>query len=231
MKKILLLAGVACLFSAQAGAESFILNPYISARAKYSFMDNNTTFKAYRTYKDGSTRNESAKDSTDDNVFGGSFALGLRTQLIYGALRNEFEYTRNADAKKSHTESDGEKYESKLKSEAFMFNTYYDIETNSPITPYIGAGLGVSRLKYSESYPNMPEENGSLKHSNFAWQVGAGVAYDINRNLALDLGYRYMDYGHFNKTETDNNEERDKTEKIKVESKAHEILLGLRYTF
>ena len=230
MKKILLLASVACLLGSQANAGNYILNPYVSAKARYSFMDNslNTNEKWDSAYSSGSY---SDQDSIDDNVFGGSLAMGLRTQLLTGALRTELEYARNADAKKSQTDDWGDKYELKLKSEAFMFNAYYDIETNSPITPYVGAGLGFSRLKASVKWDEYPEGNGRIKHTNFAWQIGAGVAYEINRNLALDLGYRYMDYGHFSKTESDNDEIYEWTEKNKVEAKAHEILLGIRYTF
>lgn len=230
MKKILMLASVACIFSSQANAGDYIFNPYVSIKAKYSMMDNSLdTHESWTSpYGNGSY---SDKDSIDDNVFGGSVALGLRTKLIRGALRTEFEYSKNADAKKSQTDDWGDKYELKLKSEAFMFNAYYDIETNSPITPYVGAGIGASRLKGSIKWNEYPEDNGSIKHTNFAWQIGAGVAYDINSNIALDLGYRYMDYGHFTKTENENYDDGEAREKNKIESKAHEIMLGLRYTF
>lgn len=230
MKKILLLTGVACLLGTQANAGNYILNPYVSAKARYSIMDNSLKSNENWSSPDESD-NYSEKNSIDDNVFGGSIALGLRTQLIRGALRTEFEYSKNADAKKSKTDDWGDKFELKLKSEAFMFNAYYDIETNSPITPYVGAGLGFSRLKASEKWNDYPEDNDSIKHTNFAWQIGAGVAYNINRNLALDLGYRYMDYGHFSKTESGSDEIYEWTDKYKVESKAHEILAGVRYTF
>jgi opacity protein-like surface antigen len=31
--------------------------------------------------------------------------------------------------------------------------------------------------------------------TNFAWNVGLGVGYQITPNVALDVGYRYVDLG------------------------------------
>ena len=229
MKKTLLLAGVACLFASQA--QAFNINPYVSAKLKYSMMDNSYKFdETYRSI-DGEVYNSAETVSVDDNVFGGNVALGLKAPLNYGALRTEIEYTRNGDAKKSHTDEWGDKYETKLESQAFLFNAYYDFDTHTAFTPYFGGGLGFARIKGSLNWDEYPEDSGSEKHTNFAWQLGAGVAYNINEHVALDLGYRYMNYGDFDKSSLDKDEWGTEEDKVKIESEAHEIMLGLRYTF
>lgn len=230
MKKTVLLAGAICLLGAQANADSYILNPYVSAKIRGSMMDNSWEERNSWTYG-GTTYHENDSVSIDDSILGGSVALGLKTQLIKGSLRTEIEYNRNADAKKKHIGEDNDRYETKLKSEAFMLNAYYDIETNLMPTPYIGAGIGISRLKGSYSYDDYPSVNGSIKHTNLAWQIGTGVSYDINKNTTVDFGYRYIDYGSFSKTSTEKISGIDVNVKDEIESRAHEIMLGLRYTF
>lgn len=241
MRKTLLLAGVACLFAAQA--EAFDFNPYVSAKLKYSMMDNSWKATEVDDTDWGAFEESYDLKNADDKVFGGSIALGMKTPLAHGALRTEVEYTRNGNAKKSRSyreESDdyeySEKFDIKLKSQALLFNAYYDFDTQTAFTPYIGFGLGFARLKgtMSYNYEDAYEEtniSGSKNRTNFAWQIGAGIAYDISKNVAIDLGYRYMDYGKLSTNWHKEYEWGDMNITSKVESKAHEIILALRYTF
>ena len=72
----------------------------------------------------------------------------------------------------------------------------------------------------------------SDKSYNVAWQIGAGVAYDLTKNIALDAGYRYINAGaatldKYNESYPGYAE----SEKTKVDTAAHEIYFGARYTF
>jgi opacity protein-like surface antigen len=40
-----------------------------------------------------------------------------------------------------------------------------------------------------------PSYYGSKSKTNFAWAVMAGLAYDVNERLKLELGYRYINMG------------------------------------
>ena len=64
MKKLLLLAGVACLAAANASASYF--NPYAEIKAKYAFARNEV--KTTGVFED--------KNNFNDEVWGGSLALG-----------------------------------------------------------------------------------------------------------------------------------------------------------
>lgn len=219
MNKTLLLAGIACLLATSANA--MMPQPYVSAKVRASIMDNELKWHD----SDG----DSGSNSIDKSVIGGSFALGLRAPLARAAWRNEIEYNINSNAEKKYTNDDGYRKERRVKSQALMLNTYFDIYTDTPITPYVGGGIGFSSLKFSSrNLSNPEEESDSIKNeTNFAWQLGAGVACNLTNHVAVDLGYRYMNYGNFKKTI----HEDDGYSKVKLESKAHEIALGMRYTF
>ncbi|CAN7522375.1 outer membrane beta-barrel protein [Devosia sp. LjRoot16] len=69
-------------------------------------------------------------------------------------------------------------------------NLWFDIDTGSGFTPYIGAGLGAGFV--SAEATSVPLAY-SIDMSGWGWayQVGAGVKVDVSDNIALDLGYRY----------------------------------------
>jgi opacity protein-like surface antigen len=80
-----------------------------------------------------------------------------------------------------------------------MANAYVDLGTYAGLTPYIGAGIGAVNVSYENATAEgcfaitcvpvgLPDESSW----RFAYALNAGVAYDINPSLALDLGYRYM---------------------------------------
>lgn len=214
MKKTLLLAGVACLFASQAMA--FNINPYVSAKLKYSSFDSKWT-------------TDSSDDfDIDDKVVGGSLAIGTEQKVVGGAFRLEAEFNQNADAEKNHNDVYWEEEEAignlklKLKTKSIMLNGYFDIDTGTQFTPYVGAGVGVAWSKYGISGGLI---NGYDNIRELAWQVGAGVSYSVNSNVAIDLGYRYMDYGESSEYE------KLFDENMKVETTAHEFYMGFRYNF
>lgn len=146
---------------------------------------------------------------------GGSFAYGVKT----GAVRTELELNIKQDAEKKVSDEFGTT-KAKMENNSVMLNAYYDIDTGTKLTPYVGAGIGMARLKASLKGD---DANASKSKTTFAWQVGAGVSYAMTDNLALDAGYRYTDADEVNvKNDGSNN---------KFEAKSHEFLLGARYTF
>jgi opacity protein-like surface antigen len=61
-----------------------------------------------------------------------------------------------------------------------MGNLWVDIPTGSPVTPYVGGGLGISGFEF----------DGEGK-GRFAWQLGAGVAFELSPSAAITLDYRH----------------------------------------
>jgi opacity protein-like surface antigen len=78
-----------------------------------------------------------------------------------------------------------------------MINGYVDLGTYAGITPYLGAGIGLYRNKYSlGSYYSGAASSVSLvqKHTQttLAYTLNAGAAYQLSENLQVDLGYQYL---------------------------------------
>jgi len=92
-----------------------------------------------------------------------------------------------------------------------MANAYYDIDIDSSVRPYIMGGVGMANADTS-----WQDDDETV----FAWQVGAGLGFEIADNTTLDLGYRYLKPNDF---------DNDFAGKIKTES--HNVMLGLRYQF
>jgi opacity protein-like surface antigen len=85
----------------------------------------------------------------------------------------------------------------------FLLNGYVDLGTWSNFTPFVGAGVGMSRNTISNFGDiNVQTGVGADAHSDtaskwsFAWALYAGVGYKINRNVTVEFAYRYIDLGN-----------------------------------
>lgn len=91
----------------------------------------------------------------------------------------------------------------------FLANVYADLGTWWCVTPYIGAGLGYSRVNISNFTDQgvatlFPPGNGvgpstayasTASKWNVAWALHAGLAYKVNPGLTVELGYSYANLG------------------------------------
>jgi opacity protein-like surface antigen len=75
---------------------------------------------------------------------------------------------------------------------AFMANGFFDFHNPSIMTPYIGGGVGFASLHLSDTTSGNVIVYGAADDTVFAWQAGAGVEIALNRQVSLDLGYRYF---------------------------------------
>jgi opacity protein-like surface antigen len=215
MKKFLLLAGVACLFSATANAG---VSPYVSAKASYDF----NKVKLKQAEKVDGQNVDSAMKRLNKNLVGTHVAAGVRAGYVRGELELNIP-TR--DVRRGNLFGDGED-SFKLYKRSAMANVYFDYLTCTPWTPYVGAGLGMSYLK-----AQMFDVDGKYFDKStytLAWQVMGGIAYEFNSHWAVDLGYRYADYGRIRKHESFGP---DGDVITKITARDHEIMLGARYTF
>ncbi len=118
-----------------------------------------------------------------------------------------------------------------------MINVYKDIPLTSRITPYFGGGIGFARLNIemdneavvAASTLPTPLNSIDLDDSDYvtAVQGMAGVTVDVARNLALAVGYRYLQTGEYDMEGAFNGE----TTAFSGEYSAHEITAGLRFNF
>jgi len=92
----------------------------------------------------------------------------------------------------------------------FLFNGYVDLGTWYNITPFVGAGIGMSRNTISNfgdfstcinsvscaGNGGSDASFGTASKWNFAWALHAGLAYNVTRNFTVELSYRYLDLGN-----------------------------------
>ncbi len=184
----------------------------------------------------------------DDSGFGIGLAVGTDIGFYYDVpVRVEIEYMYRSESEfkngpksvrdlrdPSRTLSASQGF--KVRAHSVMFNGYYDINTQTDFTPYIGAGLGLAYL--DTDYKASIASGGagtSVKSSdqswNFAWSLGAGVAYHLSDVMALDLGYRYLDLGSGDAGSIHvSGQPGNYSGSPSVDYTAHEIVLGLRFT-
>jgi len=74
----------------------------------------------------------------------------------------------------------------------FMANGLYDFNMGWPVVPYLGVGAGMAKVTFDSM--TIPGSTTTINDTDytFAYQGLAGVAYAINQNLKLDVGYRYF---------------------------------------
>lgn len=158
-------------------------------------------------------------------TLGGALAAGYDfwpQQML--PLRVEIEFAMRGN---SETEWSGVLGTSEMtfNSTTLLANVYYDFHNSTAFTPYIGAGLGLAfnYLGFDTEYYNGDGYSMDDRQTNFAWQVGAGVAYAINENIAVDVAYRYLDLGY---TQVDSH-----YTDAGIRPYNHEFMLGLRFGF
>jgi len=97
-----------------------------------------------------------------------------------------------------------------------MANGYVDLPINLPVTPYIGAGIGVGVVlaDFRVNGTHVDDED-----TQFAYNFMAGIVYHIQESLALKAGYRYV-----GTTDAD-------IQGVDTEIGIHELVMGARYEF
>ncbi|HTY69704.1 MAG TPA: outer membrane beta-barrel protein [Alphaproteobacteria bacterium] len=106
----------------------------------------------------------------------------------------------------------------------FMGNALYDFHMGWPVTPYVGGGIGFARVNFDGvGIPTPPGGRIDDTDSQFAYQGLAGVAYAINQNLKLDVGYRYF--------ATTNPHFKSSVGTVGSEYRDHTLLVALRWEF
>jgi len=152
--------------------------------------------------------------TTDDFVLNNTFVdnvefdpgvnVGMTGGYDFGYVRLEGELSyKYSDIKAITDTADNYGFRSvdgNLEVFAMMFNGFFDLHNNSPITPYAGAGIGIASLYLSDTYGT--DTRGGITTRTllytedldtvFAYQVGGGLEIALNPMLSLDLSYRYF---------------------------------------
>ena len=174
----------------------------------------------------------SGVDQYSQFTLGGALALGYDfwpQQML--PLRAELEFAMRGNNEK--TWSDGGAAVRQVKgtwnSSTLFANLFWDFHNDSIMTPYVGAGLGMAfnyaGYDFTDNAGN--KFSGDERFTNFAWNVGTGVAFNINDHFAIDAGYRFVSLGYNDvKVSSGGN-----NYNIGNRPYNNEFMLGLRYGF
>lgn len=168
-RKNLFLLIVTCLFlsSSSVIAEE---GGYFSAFIGPSFLKNATFY-------------DPGVPVTVDTEFKTGLTVGIALGYNLGTFRLEGEAgyrTHSID-----------KFEGDIKTLSYLVNGFYDINTTTAFTPYIGGGAGIAKIDVKD----VSMDGVSVDKADdtvLAYQLGAGIGYAIGKKLTLDIGYRYF---------------------------------------
>jgi opacity protein-like surface antigen len=140
-------------------------------------------------------------------------------------------------------------YKGNLSSMVALFNAYVDLGTWNCLTPYLGAGIGVAQNRVTgltDQGANWIDPvgpfaaiiqptlgtAGSGSKTGMAWALMAGVGYEVNKNLTLEVGYRYLNLGDAQSGRLVNAFTGQVQGPLKVKDiDSHDIKIGMRWNF
>jgi OOP family OmpA-OmpF porin len=136
----------------------------------------------------------------------------------------------------------GTTYSADLSSLVGMANGYLDFngfapQLFGPFQPYLDGGIGFAHNDLQSSTGRIagvvPFTQTGASRTNFAWGVGAGLAYAFTRNWALDVAYKYLDLGDLRSGASASAlGVTAPTTAIKSDNfTVHTVTIGFRYTF
>ena len=214
---------------------------YITAKGGVSKTFN--TGATSLTFWSGTTVTSQNEDLGTGSAFGFSVGKYLTDSFrleLEAIKRTGYEY----DARVSSAGFTSYTEEAKIQTEALFVNGFYDFQPfsihNTPITPYLGGGLGISRNKmgtdvlHLNGVPNGLTINGDTINQ-FAYKLAAGTLISLTQQLSLDVNYQYVNLGAFKGgTERINND--GTTSRLQRglnggEIKTQELMVGLQYKF
>ncbi len=159
-----------------------------------------------------------------DNGLDGGVGFGFKRSW----LRTDVTFDYFSPFKYKGTVATPDDVTAKMSAWSALVNGYLDLGSWYRLSPYIGAGAGVARVRTSDYQSSIaPPFTGDLSNNqwNFAWAGMAGVGFAISNNVLVDVGYRYVNFGDV-QTATD----AAGTMTFKNIA-AHEVRVGFRWSF
>lgn len=171
-------------------------------------------------------------DNQYDTGFIISGAVGYATAPVwdYGSLRLEGEvsYRQNDIDVHSVAALGGDQPGStgEASALAFMANVYHDFLPGSDFRPYVGGGIGLASIEFSDygiaAVPDVLDDDDTA----FAYQLIAGASYSFTPQLAATIDYRFFAADPELETSAATGSVSND-----VDYQSQTIMVGLRYTF
>ncbi|MFC1055872.1 opacity family porin [Pasteurella multocida] len=203
MKKSVFILALGTLCAATASANFYVQGDLGTSKIKWSFEDG-------KVNKSG---------------FSPSLAVGYK----FTDFRLALDYTRYSAIKYGYDNE--EEFNNvfvsangKVRTDAFGLSAIYDINLNSPLTPYVGARIAANRVSLKENGTERRVEGSNstiiktsedTRKTKMGYGVLAGVSYKLTDSFVANAGVEYNYLGKFDE----------------VKLRQYGAKLGLRYEF
>lgn len=228
MKRLSFAFALLVMMAVPAWAADSALAPYVEAKIGGDY----TQISGIKNTSPVAAPAPASKGSVDDVVGVAGLAAGLNFKGMGLPVRAELEYAYHSQLSYNPNPTFvgaivPTSLKSDVDSQTLFVNAYYDIATGTAFTPYVGGGLGMA-WNHTKATGTVIATGATQDYrkttDSFAWNLGAGCAYDLSANWKLNAGYRYMDLGKVKWGDS-------ATSLTSNDITAHEITLGLRYQF
>jgi opacity protein-like surface antigen len=121
------------------------------------------------------------------------YTLGIAVGThVFENLRGEVElsYGRVEANDVSYDGGPADPVEGPISALYLLGNLWYELDIGSGVKPYIGGGLGAGYAT-ADTFFNGNIYGYGPGGVGFAYQVGAGVTFDVSDSMSVDVGYRY----------------------------------------
>ena len=201
LKKLLLIALMGSAAIAQAE-----VSPYVSLSGGLNMLED-VDFDLPSSLGGGGGSAEFDTGFLISGAFGLAFeSIPVRTEIEISWQKNDLDKIKYDGGGSVSGDSDDDQ-----ETAAVMWNGYFDIKTDSALTPYILVGIGAA---------DVDDDVDTL----FAYQVGAGLGYALDENIILDLKYKYF--------MTEDFDDDDGIYTVDFDGLAvHQVQVGIRYQF
>lgn len=231
MKKIFLTSFLSLgLISSANAFDLYWENQYVSGGISYGFGGGNINQNIDYEFPDAESSVDIAKLNPETFglhlAYGGSFYPNVRAELSFG-YKN---YMMDTDGKNGFINANFDWKDTNFYE--LLANIYYDFNTETAFTPYVGAGLGISYTDFKLGVTPIGGQaiNAEFNKTGFVYNVLIGVSYSLTDYLAFDLAYRFMGTTEDISYEVSKTLLEEKDFELNSEP-LNEIKLSMRYTF
>ena len=113
-----------------------------------------------------------------------------------------------------------------VSSTAFLASAYYDIPTGTKISPFIGGGVGLAKVRLNDVALEGDRDMLNTNDMVFAYHLSLGVSFAVNPQLNLDAGYRYAATEDL-RFSSGGPWDKD----VEITNASHNLFAGVRYAF
>jgi opacity protein-like surface antigen len=217
------LVAVLCLVVAPTAYGQFFedVGDFVSDLDYYVGFDVGGSFSSADVDINDELREFSDSDDDSDEAIFGTVRIGAET----GKWRSDIAFTYR-DEMTFKTNGPSADFKTNVDAHTIMVSAYYDLFNIEDVAIFLGGGVGTSLLKYDTSDQFVSGKDDDVE---FAWQIGFGADYDINENMTIEGGYRYVDLGDVDADLQQIGFPLTDIGDFEVDLAASEVYLGFRY--